>query len=155
MIKVSKLTDYGIVLMTYMARDGERPVHNARDLAAAARIPLPTVSKILKLLSQAELLVSQRGVKGGYKLTRTPQEMTIAQIIAALEGPIAVTECSSHESGLCELEPFCPVTKNWRIISTVVRNALEQVTLADLIYPMRLVTPKSTELVPLNVLGST
>jgi FeS assembly SUF system regulator len=155
MIKLTKLTDYAIVLMTYMARDRARSLYAARDLADAAQIPLPTVSKILKVLLQADLLVSHRGVRGGYSLARSPQEITVAEVITAVEGPIAVTECSAKEPGLCELEPHCPVTRNWRIISAVVRNALEKVTLADLTYPMNVVAAKATTLVPLMGSGST
>jgi FeS assembly SUF system regulator len=143
MIRLSKLTDYGIVLMTYMARDPQRPLHTARDLAAAARLPLPTVSKLLKQLSNAGLLVSHRGVKGGYTLAREPQEISIGQVIAAIEGPIGVTECSGSVAGVCDLEPHCPISTNWKVISHTVRQALENLTLPDLIYPTHLMAKRN------------
>jgi FeS assembly SUF system regulator len=138
MIRLSKLTDYGLVLMTYMARNHDRSVHTARDLAIESRLPLPTVSKLLKELVQGGLLVSHRGIKGGYSLTRTPREISVAEVIAVLEGPIALTECSTDISGLCDLEPCCPIKHNQRIISQAVSGALGSVMLSDLIQPLQL-----------------
>ncbi|HTC94181.1 MAG TPA: SUF system Fe-S cluster assembly regulator [Terriglobales bacterium] len=138
MIRLGKLTDYGLVLMTYIARHKDHPLHAARDLAQESRLPLPTVSKVLKLLVQSGLLVSHRGIKGGYSLAKEPQDISIAEMVAALEGPIALTECSTDISGLCELERCCPIKANQRIISQVVRGALEHVMLSDLVQPMQL-----------------
>jgi FeS assembly SUF system regulator len=131
MIRLSRLTDYGIVLLSYMAAHRERAI-NAAELAAAAQLPLPTVGKLLRLLAREELLVSQRGVKGGYALAHAPEEISIAEIIRALEGPIALTACTTSPSGECEYEPQCPVRKPWQKINGAVRDALEQVTLADM-----------------------
>jgi len=136
MIRLSKLTDYGILLMTQMARGTAHPLHTARDLAAETQVPLPTVSKVLKLLSGGGLLISHRGLKGGYSLVRAPQEISVGQIITVLEGPIGVTECGSA-AGLCGIEPHCPMSANWRVISREVRQALENLTLPDLIQPLR------------------
>ena len=138
MIRLGKLTDYGLVLMTYMARNHDRSLHTARDLAVEARLALPTVSKLLKELVQGGLLVSHRGIKGGYSLPRAPREISVAEIIAVLEGPIALTECSTDVSGLCDLEPCCPIKDNQRIISQAVRGALGSVMLSDLIQPLQL-----------------
>jgi FeS assembly SUF system regulator len=138
MIRLGKLTDYGLVLMTYMARNHDGSLHTARDLAAESRLPLPTVSKILKELLQGGLLVSHRGIKGGYSLAKKPREISVSEIIAVLEGPIALTECSTDISGACDLEPCCPIKNNQRIISQAVRGALGSVMLADLIQPLRL-----------------
>ena len=135
MIRLGKLTDYGLVLMTYMARNHDRSLHTARDLAVESRLPLPTVTKLLKALQQGGLLVSHRGIKGGYSLAKKPREISVAEIIAALEGPIALTECSTDISGLCDLETCCPIKDNQRIISQVVRGALEKVMLSDLSQP--------------------
>jgi FeS assembly SUF system regulator len=136
MIRIAKLTDYGIVLLTHFVRAGEVRMLNAPDLAREAKLPLPTVSKLLKLLVRAGLLVSHRGVAGGYSLARRPTEVTVAQVIAALEGPIAVTECSSDAHGLCTLESSCPTQGNWRKINTAVRRALDDLTLADMVAPV-------------------
>ena len=134
MIRLSRLTDYGIVLMSYMAAHRERAI-NAAELAAAAQLPLPTVGKLLRLLAREELLVSQRGVKGGYALAHAPEKISIAAIIRALEGPIALTVCTTAPSGECEYEPQCPVRRPWQRINRAVRDALEQITLADMSSP--------------------
>jgi FeS assembly SUF system regulator len=131
MIRLSRLTDYGIVLMSYMAERRERAI-NAAELAAAVQLPLPTVGKLLRLLAHEDLLVSQRGVKGGYALAHAPEKTSIAAIIRALEGPIALTVCTTAPSGECEYEPQCPVRKPWQRINHAVRDALERITLADM-----------------------
>jgi Rrf2 family protein len=133
-----------------MAQNHDRLLHTARDLAFESRLPLPTVSKLLKELLQGGLLVSHRGIKGGYSLARSPREISVAEIIAVLEGPIALTECSTDISGLCDLEPCCPIKNNQRVISQAVRGALDNVMLSDLIQPLHLTTIRnaSGDLVP-------
>ena len=138
MIRLGKLTDYGLVLMTHLAQNRDRSLHTARTLAVESRLPLPTVSRLLKELLQSGLLVSYRGIKGGYSLARKPREISVAEIIAALEGAIALTECSTDISGLCDLEPCCPIKNNQRIISQAVRGALENLMLSDLSQPLQL-----------------
>jgi FeS assembly SUF system regulator len=136
MIRIAKLTDYAIVLLTYVARNRKRSVHAARDLATESHLPLPTVSKILKSLSRGGLLVSHRGVAGGYSLARAPGAVNLAEIIAVMEGPVALTECSTSCPGLCEIEPVCPVRNNWRKINDVVVRSLENLTLLDMTEPL-------------------
>lgn len=149
MIRITKQTDYGIVLLTHLAGQPERHV-NAPELAAETQLPLPMVSKILKVLVREGLLLSNRGVKGGYSLARSPREISMAQIIAALEGPIAITECI-EVSGDCSHEPLCPVRSNWHRINAAVRGALEGITLDEMTMPLptaqRLVTLGSGRLV--------
>jgi len=135
-LRMTRLTDYGIMLLTYIARDPELLMRNARDLATKAHLPLPTVSKILKVLAREGLLVAHRGAKGGFSLARRPEEIAVAEIINALEGPIAITECSVHASGKCELEWLCPVGSNWQRINQAVREALENITLAEMAHPL-------------------
>jgi len=138
MLRMTKQTDYGIVLMTHLAQ-GPRAQHSAPELAAQLRIPLPMVSKILKLLARDGLLDSHRGVHGGYSLARTPEEISVADLIAALEGPIAMTECieEAHigHPGDCSREDFCAVRANWQRINGAVRQALESISLADMTRP--------------------
>jgi FeS assembly SUF system regulator len=138
MIRLGKMTDYGLVLMSQIARRPPTEVHTARDLAIECHLPLPSVSKLLKKLLQSGLLSSQRGIKGGYNLAREPHLISLAEMVSALEGPVALTECSTDITGLCDLESLCPIKDNQRIISQVIRGALEKVTLSDLIRPMRL-----------------
>lgn len=137
MFRMTKTADYGVVLLSYFARDPERTIHSARDLAEEAGLPLPTVSKILKGLSRSGLLQSQRGVKGGYKLARDPERISVGQIIAAVEGgPIGVTDCIVDAAGDCEHELSCPVRSPWQKVNSVVRRALDSVSLAEMAGPL-------------------
>ena len=135
MLRLSKLTDYATVILSFMARDNTQ-VHAAMEIASATGIALPTVSKILKLLVNAKVLISTRGAKGGYALARAPEKITVAAVISALEGPIALTECSISQQG-CEQASGCEIRGNWSLINQTIHNALESVTLADMIKPIR------------------
>lgn len=139
MLRVTKLADYGIVILTYLARQGQASC-NARDIAREVRLPLPVVSKILKLLTRHGLLGSRRGIKGGYGLAREPEAISVAQIIRALEGPIAVTECTDRIRGDCGLETGCPVRTNWHRINQAIDQALQTISLAEM--TRRLVKPR-------------
>ncbi len=135
MLRVTKLADYGIVILTHFATH-KGVTHNARDIATEVRLPQPVVSKVLKLLGRYGLLVSQRGTKGGYILARQPEEITVADIIHAVEGPIAVTECSDKDRGDCGLQLRCPVRGNWHLINEGIREALKKITLAEMTQPL-------------------
>ncbi len=135
MIRIAKLTDYGIVVLTHVVRENAGALHTARDLAERAQLPLPTVSKLLKALVGAGLLVSHRGVRGGYALARRPEQISVSEIIAAIEGPIAITECGSG-GGQCGLEQGCATRSNWGRISRTVQEALDALTLADMASPL-------------------
>ena len=128
MFRLNKLTDYGIVLMAHVARSPEHIPHTARTLAKETRIPLPTVGKLLRQLHDAELLVSHRGVKGGYNLARGAREISVSDIILALEGPIGFTECSVVK-GLCNMERSCAIKSNSQIIGDALRDALDHLSL--------------------------
>jgi FeS assembly SUF system regulator len=130
-IRLSKLADYGIVMMTNMARHPTRQ-HNAAEIAAESHIPLPMASKILKALARAGLLASHRGAKGGYGLARAAEAITVAEVIVALEGPIALTACIEDGPGECGIESFCPARANWQRINDAIRQALEQITMAEM-----------------------
>lgn len=132
MFKLSKTTDYGIVLLAGLARDPSALPRNARELAESSDLPVPMVSKILKALAREGLLVSQRGSKGGYRLARKPEDLTVSEMIRVLEGPVALTDCALGPE-LCEHETLCAVRQPWQLISRVVEQALADVTLADLV----------------------
>lgn len=134
MFRMAKMTDYGILLLTQFAAHEDRPVFTARELAHEARLPLPTVGKLLKQLSHGGLLLSQRGTRGGYSLARAPREITVASIIATLEGPVSITECGGAVR--CEHETFCATRPNWQIINDTIRASLEGLTLADMTRPL-------------------
>jgi FeS assembly SUF system regulator len=130
MIRITKQTDYGIVLLTHLAAAPERSV-NAPELSGETRLPLPMVSKILKLLVREGVLLSHRGVKGGYSLSRPPEEISMAEVVTALEGPIAITECIDDQGG-CSHAPICPVSGRWQRINTALRDALAGISLAEM-----------------------
>ncbi len=134
MLRLSKLTDYATVILSFMARDRAQ-MRAAMEIAAMTGIAPPTVSKILKLLVNANVLISTRGAKGGYALARMPEEISVATVISALEGPIALTECSISHQG-CEQASGCDILGNWSLINQTIHNALESVTVADLIRPV-------------------
>lgn len=134
MLRVSKLTDYGTVMMTHMARQPER-MHTATEVAAAVHLAAPTVVKLLKALAREGLLISRRGANGGYALARRPEKISVAEVIVAIEGPIAFTECSGTE-GMCAQERTCTIRGNWQRINQAVQQALEKVTLADMLLPV-------------------
>ncbi len=132
MIRLSRLADYGVVLTTHLARQPERWL-TAPELAGATMLPLPTVAKVLKLLAHDGVVGSHRGIKGGYQLARAPEAITVADIVAALDGPIALTECVGAEG--CGIESLCPTRVNWQTINRAVTAALASVTLADMAAP--------------------
>ena len=124
--------------MTCIARTQGATLRTARDLAKESRLPLSTVSKLLKELLQSGLLVSHRGTKGGYVLAREPRQISVLEIIAAIEGPMALTQCSTDVTGLCSLESGCPIKSNQQIINQAIRGVLEKITLSDLAHPLQL-----------------
>jgi FeS assembly SUF system regulator len=132
MLKMSKVVDYGIVLLTYMGTHGTSKPFKARDLAEATALPTAMVGKILKAFTRSGLLRSQLGAKGGYSLTRAPDQVSVADIVVALEGPIALTECLSEQAPSCVIQVLCPTRNHWKQINRAVRDALDAVTLADL-----------------------
>lgn len=133
MLRISKLTDYGTVVMTYLARERGR-LHAVSEIAGEIRLAAPTVSKILKQLVREGLVVSHRGAKGGYALARRPQDISMIEIIDALEGRVGLTECGSSP-GLCAQEAACTIRTNWQRINGAVRDALAGVTLAEMAEP--------------------
>lgn len=136
MLRVSRLTDYGTLVMSQMA-GAPGQVFSASDLAGRLGLGVATVSKILKSLARHDLVGSVRGQRGGYSLSRPPEQITLADIVDALEEqPFGLTECSSHE-GLCGIEDSCRIRSNWRRISDVVRRSLESVSLADMLQPVQ------------------
>lgn len=146
MLRISKLTDYATLLLTQMAAAPDAQ-HSAAGLAAAVRIEAPTAAKVLKTLAAAGLVLSRRGAAGGYRLARDPRRITVAEIVAAMEGPIGMTECVTHE-GACGHEPHCGVRANWRKISKAVETALAGVSLADML------PPPARRAIPIRVLAS-
>ena len=134
MIKLSRMADYAVVLMTQLAREPEA-LRTAAELSQSCGLPQPTVSKILKQLAQAELLVSYRGAKGGYLLARTAGGISMADVIGAVDGPIALTDCIGPDGLVCEIEALCPTRTNWQSINDAMIQALSSVSLAEMAVP--------------------
>ena len=135
MLRITKTTDYGIILLTQLAEAPEA-VFSAAELAADAHIPPPMASKILKHLTREGILESRRGAKGGYVLACPAESISVARIIDALEGPFALTECIALGPGGCEQEPVCPTRTNWHRINGAVYTALSHITLAEMCRPL-------------------
>lgn len=106
-------------------------------LSAETGIPEPTVSKVLKLLSRQKIVVSIRGANGGYMLDRSPKDITVTELITALEGPIALTECAKDGHTDCMIDSLCPLKGGWNKVNIAVKEALDKVALADLLVPVR------------------
>ncbi|MEA3118221.1 MAG: hypothetical protein QOI13_1491 [Paraburkholderia sp.] len=134
MLRMSKLTDYGTVILVAIARNAGG-IHSATSLASATGIPLPTVAKVMKILARGGLTVSLRGARGGYVLRCPPQRITLADIIAAMDGPFGMTECSAAP-GACVQESVCGARANWQKVNRLVLEALRQVSLADMAGPV-------------------
>lgn len=130
MAHLSKLTDYGVLLIAQAARAKDRVI-SARQLADSTGIPLPTVSKVLKMLTKADLLETQRGALGGYRLARSPESISIAQVVEALEGAFALTDCAQDRD--CVLREQCVTWPVWRLVNDQVIKSLSSVTLKDMV----------------------
>jgi len=134
MIKLGRLTDYAVTLLTQMI-SGKAGVWAASDLAEKTGLPMPTVSKILKQLAKAGVVRAQRGASGGYRLALAPSDLSVAAIVEAMDGPIALTECTESGDHGCSVEPICPMRGNWDKVNRAVRQALATVSLADMVTP--------------------
>jgi FeS assembly SUF system regulator len=130
MLRISRLTDYATVLLATLA-SGPQRVQTAASLAEQTRIAAPTVSKLLKQLQRAGLVTSTRGLRGGYQLARPAAQISAAAILDALEGPVALTDCSVGH-GQCEIEETCRVGRVWQRLNLAIRRALYDVSLAQL-----------------------
>ncbi|MEH6632181.1 MAG: SUF system Fe-S cluster assembly regulator [Halopseudomonas aestusnigri] len=132
MFRLTRLTDYAVVVLGQMSMQNERIV-TAPQLAEETGLPLPTVAKILGLLSRQGLITSLRGAGGGYISHQETKEITVADIIQSIEGPIALTACVEGAVDNCSVENMCPMRGNWNRVNQVVADALKTVTLADMI----------------------
>lgn len=132
-MKLSSLADYAVVMMSAAARHCGQAQINAGQLAEETGIPLPTVQKLVSRLSAAGLLRSVRGAGGGFKLARPAAAVTLADIIEAIEGPIAMTACMDSARNDCGLEGNCKVQAHWPVVNDAVRGALAGINLTTLV----------------------
>jgi len=129
MLRIGKLTDYALLILGQMTR--EASLVSASAIAEALHLGAPTVSKILKMLSDAGLVSSVRGAEGGYQLTRAAAQITVAEVIAAMEGGVAMTECCEN-SRLCAIDPLCAMKENWIKINNQVHSMLAGISIVDM-----------------------
>jgi FeS assembly SUF system regulator len=134
MLRITRLSDYAVAILGQLAISAA-PVDTAKDLAARTGLPAPVVSKILKRLARSKLVASQRGVQGGYRLAREPSRVSVADVIEAVEGPVALTECGDASDASCEFVGNCSVQANWLRINHVVKRALSNISIEDMILP--------------------
>jgi FeS assembly SUF system regulator len=133
MIILSKLADYGVIVATHLASVAPNQV-NAVHLAADTRLPQATVAKVLKLLAKAGIVSAVRGAAGGYRLARHAQAISVAEIVAAIDGDFAMTQCTS-KIGPCDRLHYCPTRPHWHRINQAVGDALGSITLGEMIQP--------------------
>ena len=152
MLRISKLTDYGTVVLAHLAGNAE-VVCSAADVSNATGIAPPTVSKLLKSLARANLVSSTRGANGGYRLSRNPRDISAADVIDALEGPVSITECSASDSH-CNIESVCSVGNAWKRINLAIRRALQDVSLNDLLKSQQPLPSFNFAGLPVTVEGS-
>ncbi len=135
MLRITKQTDYGIMLLAHFTGLPQGEILSARQVANLSGLTLPTVSKILKALCRGKVVDSVRGVGGGYRMTRPPEETTLASVIRALEGPISMVECGA-QPGQCEQEPTCPVRVNWALVNCEVERVLDGIRMSQIVSPL-------------------
>lgn len=134
MIKISRLADYATIILNRFCCEEDK-LFSAATLAEETHITLPTVSKILKILCEANLLDSTRGVNGGYRLARSPKKITIAEVITVIDGKPAITQCS-QKTGLCDHNQYCQLRGNWQFINKMIYELLEKFTIMDMHHPL-------------------
>lgn len=134
MLRLNRITDYAVVVLTQMANEPDKRV-TAPQLSDESNVPAPTVAKVLKALAKEGVLASQRGVNGGYRLARPAGDISMLEVIRALEGPISLTACVDGAEGDCNVELLCPVRGNWDRVNTAIRSALADVSLEDMAIP--------------------
>ncbi len=131
MLKLNKMTDYAVLLLVDLFEDKGQKI-TVSELALRTKLAEPTISKILKQLSKSGLVTSHRGVYGGYSFDKESDDVSIANIITAIEGQMAVTSCIGHDNGDCSLESNCRVSNNWNIVNDAIYNALNNIKLTDM-----------------------
>lgn len=147
MLRISKLTDYAMVILSFLATD-PLLIASASTIAEKVHLTVPTVSKLLKILTEKGLVKSFRGTGGGYQLAKPASEITVAEVVTAVEGHVAMTECCS-KNGNCVIDSLCALKENWQIINRVIWNALADLTLQNMIEPLSKATLRG---IPIKVI---
>lgn len=130
MLRLSKLTDYAVVVLVQLSRGAA--CQTAPGISRSTGVPEPTVAKVLKALSAAGIVTSQRGARGGYSLSVPAASIDVAAVVTAIDGPIALVACVEGSGQDCEVQGQCPVRGRWGVVNTAIRMALSAITLVDL-----------------------
>jgi FeS assembly SUF system regulator len=130
MLKLSKLTDYAVVVLVRLSEEGG--IQTSGGIAGSTGVPEPTVAKVLKIMTSAGLVLSHRGARGGYRLARPLVTIPIAEVITAIDGPIALTACVEHSVTVCDASGLCPVKGRWDAVNSAILDALSGISLADM-----------------------
>jgi FeS assembly SUF system regulator len=134
-MKFSKLTDYAVVILTALAKSKEGS-YSASQIAKLSNVPEPTVSKVLKMLSRKGLVQAQRGAYGGYSLASEVEDISVLDVLTAIEGPLTMTECASNgEEISCSMEAICALSGRWGIVNKAIEETLQGISLAKIISP--------------------
>jgi len=131
MLKLSKMSDYAVVILQQLSKKGNQG-QNTASVAEATGLPSPTVSKILHRLSEAGIVISERGRFGGYRLKKVPTDLSLSELLIAFEGPVTLTDCLEN-SNSCDLAKHCAVAGRWSVVSKAISRVLDDITLADLL----------------------
>lgn len=132
MIKISRLTDYSVLLLSYLA-EKKSSLASAKDLALLSGLPLPTVSKILKIMAKNEIVEAKRGSLGGYELALYPQDISLLKLIEIIDGPPATTSCMNNQKNNCAVNLSCRQQHGWDIVHNKIINVLKHISLRDFI----------------------
>ncbi len=132
MFRLNRLTDYAVVVLSQMT-PGDRGLASAQQLSDCSGVPLPTVAKLMNRLTRHGIVTSFRGATGGYCLSRAAEEISVAAIIEAVEGPIALTACAEGSPDPCDVQSLCPMAGNWNEVNRAIRRALDDVSLSDML----------------------
>jgi FeS assembly SUF system regulator len=146
MIILSKLADYGVIVATHLAAHPDRQA-TAAAIATATMLPRATVAKLLKAMAHAGLVSATRGAAGGYRLARRPGAISVAEVVAAIDGDIGVTQCSIHAAD-CDRTDYCPTRPHWVAINRAVGAALSAISLAEMIGPLAFPVPPAEPRMP-------
>ena len=131
MLRIGKMADYGLLIADCLASEHDQMT--TEDIVQQTGLPDATVRKLLRLLVDSGLVSSRRGLKGGYRLSREPDRISVAELIAAIEGPIGLTECNHEDTNTCSLTDNCGQRNNWGVINDLISRQLQTITLADML----------------------
>lgn len=137
MIKLGKMTDYAVVILSEIARAGQDNVVKVSSLVETTSLSKATIAKLTKILVKGGILNSSRGMLGGYILSKKPDDITMKDVITAVEGPVALTSCLDHKSTSCLIQNVCQVRGNWEKVNNEIIESLQRVTIADMISSKR------------------